>query len=429
MRVTDRDRQRVGGVLGLRIGFRQQHADHHSYLRLLAVAGADHGLLHLVGRIFGDRQSGARRHQHGDAARLAELQGRGGVAVDESVLDRRLLRRVFLDHRDQPVMDHDQALTQARPLAGFHRAAGDVDQPVAVGFDQAPAGTAEPRIDAENANRLPGHGPLIAPRLPSGQKTAKDARPARSPSAHDRIRRSSAFPMTRRRSAICPSPLGIAAVSGLVRGFSGFGSALIYMPLISAVYSPQIAAPTLLLIDTLCGLPFVVRRLPHVNRRRGGDPAHRPARCRCRSASLVLSVVDPLLSALVHAAAGAGRAGQRSISGWRYHGKPTLPLRSPSAPWPALAAAQRRSRAPPLLVFWLGGSNRAIDRARQHHGLFLDPRDAVDRRSSCSTACSTAQALIVAVLLGRAVRRRADRRRLLISTAPATNFSTAASLT
>lgn len=33
--------------------------------------------------------------------------------------------------------------------------------------------------------------------------------------------------------------VGIAAVSGLVRGFTGFGSALIYMPLISAVYSPQ----------------------------------------------------------------------------------------------------------------------------------------------------------------------------------------------
>ena len=35
----------------------------------------------------------------------------------------------------------------------------------------------------------------------------------------------------------------IAALAGLVRGFSGFGSALIYMPLIAAVYEPRIAAP------------------------------------------------------------------------------------------------------------------------------------------------------------------------------------------
>ena len=38
--------------------------------------------------------------------------------------------------------------------------------------------------------------------------------------------------------------LGIATLAGLVRGFSGFGSALIYMPLISAIYSPAVAAPS-----------------------------------------------------------------------------------------------------------------------------------------------------------------------------------------
>ena len=58
MRMAHRDRERVGGVLGLRIGLRQQHADHHADLRLLAVAGADDGLLHQVGRVFGDRQAG-----------------------------------------------------------------------------------------------------------------------------------------------------------------------------------------------------------------------------------------------------------------------------------------------------------------------------------------------------------------------------------
>jgi len=41
-----------------------------------------------------------------------------------------------------------------------------------------------------------------------------------------------------------PIALGIAALAGLVRGFSGFGSALVYMPLISAVYGPTVAAPT-----------------------------------------------------------------------------------------------------------------------------------------------------------------------------------------
>src|SRR6187551_3108177 len=39
----------------------------------------------------------------------------------------------------------------------------NMDQPIAVGFDQAPAGAAEPRIDTENANRMPGHDPVDSP--------------------------------------------------------------------------------------------------------------------------------------------------------------------------------------------------------------------------------------------------------------------------
>ena len=128
-------------------------------LRLLAVAGADHGLLHHIGRVFGDGKARLRRHQQGDAARLAELERRRRIGVDEGRLHRRLVRAVAFDHRDQPVMDGHQPLAERRALAGLDRAAGDVDQPVAVGLDQAPAGAAEPRIDAEDANLLGGPWP------------------------------------------------------------------------------------------------------------------------------------------------------------------------------------------------------------------------------------------------------------------------------
>ena len=57
-----------------------------------------------------------------------------------------------------------------------------------------------------------------------------------------------------------PIAVGIAALAGLVRGFTGFGSALIYMPLVSAVYGPQVAAVTLLLIDIVCSLPVLDAR-------------------------------------------------------------------------------------------------------------------------------------------------------------------------
>jgi hypothetical protein len=51
-------------------------------------------------------------------------------------------------------MDRQQPLGQRRSLGRFHRAAADIDQPVAVDVDHAPAGAAQAGIDAENANRM-----------------------------------------------------------------------------------------------------------------------------------------------------------------------------------------------------------------------------------------------------------------------------------
>ena len=50
--------------------------------------------------------------------------------------------------------------------------------------------------------------------------------------------------------------MAVAALAGLVRGFSGFGGAMIYMPLVAAVYDPRIAAVTFLLIDFVSSSPF-----------------------------------------------------------------------------------------------------------------------------------------------------------------------------
>ena len=77
------------------------------------------------------------------------------------------MRPVAFNDRDQPVVDHQQAAAEFGALAGFDRTAGDVNQPIAVALDQAPAGTAEPRIDAEYAIGCRAMVPLITPRPPA----------------------------------------------------------------------------------------------------------------------------------------------------------------------------------------------------------------------------------------------------------------------
>ena len=53
--------------------------------------------------------------------------------------------------------------------------------------------------------------------------------------------------------AIC----AIAFVSGTARGFSGFGSALIFMPLASSIAAPRLVAALLLIIDFVAAAPLL----------------------------------------------------------------------------------------------------------------------------------------------------------------------------
>ena len=49
----------------------------------------------------------------------------------------------------------------------------------------------------------------------------------------------------------------IAFVSGTARGFSGFGSALIFMPLASSMATPRLVAALLLIIDFVAAAPLL----------------------------------------------------------------------------------------------------------------------------------------------------------------------------
>lgn len=46
-------------------------------------------------------------------------------------------------------------------------------------------------------------------------------------------------------------------IAGLARGFSGFGAALIFMPLAGSVVGPRVAAPLLLIIDAITAIGLI----------------------------------------------------------------------------------------------------------------------------------------------------------------------------
>src|SRR5258707_1812996 len=115
--------------------------------------------------------------------------------------------------------------------------------------------------------------------------------------------------------AIC----AIAFVSATARGFSGFGSALIFMPLASSLAAPRLVAALLLIIDFVAAAPLVPNAWKHADRK---------ATAVMVSGALVgvpigtyfLSRLEPvttrwIISAFVFALL------MLLLSGWRYRGK------------------------------------------------------------------------------------------------------------
>src|SRR3954466_15218566 len=120
--------------------------------------------------------------------------------------------------------------------------------------------------------------------------------------------------------AIC----GIALVSGTARGFSGFGSALIFMPLASSLAAPRLVAALLLIIDFVAAAPLIPGAWRNADRKATsvmvlGAVIGVPLGTYC------LSRLDPvttrwIISGFVFALL------LLLLSGWRYRGKDHAPL-------------------------------------------------------------------------------------------------------
>ncbi len=157
-------------------------------------------------------------------------------------------------------------------------------------------------------------------------------------------------------------------LAGLARGFSGFGAALIFMPLSAAALGPRLAAPLLLVVDAAMTLPLIL-------------PAWRQAdRHEVWSVAAGALVGAPLGTALlVHADPQALRWALSGLvltmlallaSGWRYSGRlgPRAAVSVGVVSGFCTGAAQMGG--PPVVVAWLGGAI-PVSRVRANLLLFF----------------------------------------------------------
>lgn len=191
--------------------------------------------------------------------------------------------------------------------------------------------------------------------------------------------------------------VAISILSGVMRGFSGFGSALIYIPLISSIYDPKIAVATLLLIDFFSGIPFAVQSLPQCQWR-DIVPITIAALLAIPLGTSILLYIDPTimrwLIAIVMLCVLAVIA-----SGWRYKDRPT-PVRTIFVGLlSGLFGGAFQMDGPPVVIYWLGGTNVAPV-IRANLMVFIVLSGAAIFVSYLVSGLLTANVVALAVLLG-----------------------------
>lgn len=148
--------------------------------------------------------------------------------------------------------------------------------------------------------------------------------------------------------------LATAFIAGLARGFSGFGAALIFMPVASAIVTPQVAAPLILAVDIVMALPMLPDAWRRADRRDVGIMAI-GALIGVPLGGAALALVDPLWIRWGIVAAVAGLLALLG-SGWRYRGRPTPPLTIGVGVLSGLFSGAAQIGGPPIVVYWLGGT-------------------------------------------------------------------------
>lgn len=143
-----------------------------------------------------------------------------------------------------------------------------------------------------------------------------------------------------------------ALAAALIRGFSGFGAGLVFMPIGAACFGPQVAAGVLFVIDTILILPFVARAFRIVDWREI-FPLGIGAMAAVPAGVFVLLNVDPVplrwgLSLAILVSVGVLAAG------WRFRGPTRLWLSTIVGALAGFMSGAAQIPGPPVLIYWLG---------------------------------------------------------------------------
>lgn len=193
--------------------------------------------------------------------------------------------------------------------------------------------------------------------------------------------------------AIC----AIAFVSGLARGFSGFGSALIFMPLASSMAAPRLVAALLLIIDFIAAAPLIPNAWKKADRKATAIMVL-GALVGVPIGTYFLSRLEPvttrwIISAFVFALL------LLLLSGWRYRGKDHASISVGIGGLSGFCSGLAQTGGPPIVGYWLGRPIASVT-ARANILLFFGASDFFSVVSYALTGLITADSIKFSFLVG-----------------------------
>ena len=153
-----------------------------------------------------------------------------------------------------------------------------------------------------------------------------------------------------------------AFVAGTARGFSGFGTAMVLMPIASALYAPTLAIVAVMICDSVMTLPLFIRALPRCRWR----PIIPMVVCASVTAPLggyLLTRLDPVLVRWIMSGLIIGVVVVLA-AGWRYRRPVGLLTSGAIGGASGLSGGMTALSGPPVILFWLGGQTSSPAQVR-----------------------------------------------------------------
>src|SRR6185369_16555362 len=150
---------------------------------------------------------------------------------------------------------------------------------------------------------------------------------------------------------------GVALVAGMVRGFAGFGAAMMMTPVFSALYGPAVGISLCMLLEIAVALPLLPRAIQYVDWRRIGL-LMAAAVVGAPVGNFVLTEVSPepmrwAVSAIVLTAVAL------LASGWRFHGQWRTPVTLGIGATSGFLNGLSGMAGPPIAFYYLAGNETA----------------------------------------------------------------------